>query len=88
MILSPADHFELLMLLDISQCFTVHLAPKALFQNFEQHFLPEQAEQRHMMRLQDILTYIIPGPPFGTEKLAQTKFWYTKVENEQVLLLT
>lgn len=30
----------------------------------------------------------IPGPPFGTEKLAQTKFWYTKVENEQVLLLT
>ena len=30
----------------------------------------------------------MPGPPFGTEKLAQTKFWYTKVENEQVLLLT
>lgn len=50
MILSPAYHFELLIL-DISQCFTVHLAPKALFQNFEQHFLEEQAEQRHMMRL-------------------------------------
>ena len=37
---------------------------------------------------EEFLFFLVPGPPFGTEKLAQTEFWYRKIENEQVLILT